>query len=100
MLHHLQSGQAKAAITSVLKGERREESESKREVEAGHEAEEVSHFLSCEAVRERGPMRVSRVAATFWAERQVRGGGGVMRRLTCPLPGKKQAQIIITLLAP
>lgn len=31
-------------------------------------------------------MRASRVAATFWAERQVRAGGGATRRLTCPLP--------------
>lgn len=37
-------------------------------------------------------MRASRVAATFWAERQVRAGGGAKRRLTCLLleKGKKR----------
>lgn len=73
------------AITNVFRGERKEESESRGEVEAGHVGEEVSHFPSCEAVWEWEPMRAGGVAATFWAERQVRAGGGAKRRPTCPL---------------
>ena len=73
--YHLQSSTAEPAIANEFRGEREEESESGGEVEAGHEGEEVSHFPSCEAVRECGPMRASRVAATFWVERQVRAGG-------------------------
>lgn len=84
-LYRLQSSTAKPAIASVFRGERKEESESRGEVKAGQEGEEVSHFPSCEAVWEWGPMRVCGVAATFWAERQVRAGGGAKRRLTCLL---------------
>lgn len=42
-------------------------------------------------------MRVCRVAATFWAERQVRAGGGATRRLTCMLleeEKERQAELI------
>lgn len=94
ILYRLQWSTARPAIANVFRGERREESESRGEVEAGQEREEVSHFPSCEAVWERGPMRVCRVAATFWAERQVRAGGGATkrrRRLTCLLlDGEKE----------
>lgn len=50
ILYHLQSSTEKPAIANVFRGERKEESESGGEVEAGHEGEEVSHFPSCEAV--------------------------------------------------
>lgn len=33
---------------------------------------------------------LARVAATFWAERQVRAGGGAKRRLTCLLLRKER----------
>lgn len=55
---------AEPAITNEFRGDGREESESSGEVEAGHKGGEVSHFPSCKV---RGPMRVSGVAATFWA---------------------------------
>lgn len=50
ILSHLQSSTAKPAIANEFRSEKREESESGGEVEAGHEGEEVSHFPSCEAV--------------------------------------------------
>lgn len=42
-----------------------------------------------------GPMRASGVAATFWAERQVKAGGGATRRLTCLLleEGRKRDRL-------
>lgn len=97
ILCHLQSSTAKPAIANVFRGERKQETESRGEVEAGQKGEEVSHFPSCEAVWEWGPMRVCRVAATFWAERQVRAGGGATRRLTCMLleeEKERQAELI------
>lgn len=52
-----------------------EVSERKR-VKAKGKSGRVSHFPSCKVERECGPMRTSRVAATFWAKRQVRKRGG------------------------
>lgn len=49
-LYHLHSSTAKTVTANVFGGERKEESENKGEVEAGHVGEEVSHFPSCEAV--------------------------------------------------
>lgn len=73
---HLHSRPEKLLIASVyLRWWKKVKSESKGEVKAGHEGDEVSHFPSCKAVWERGPMRAGRVAATFWAERQVRARG-------------------------
>lgn len=50
ILYHSQSSTAKPAIANVFRGEGKKASESRGEVEAGHEGEEVSHFPSCEAV--------------------------------------------------
>lgn len=47
ILYHLHSATAKTAIANAFEGKRKKESEIKREVEADHEGEKVSHFPSC-----------------------------------------------------
>lgn len=56
----------------------------RKTVKAEGKSGRVSHFPFCKVERECRPMRGSAVAATFWAERQVRKGEE-QEGLTCVL---------------